>query len=237
MVELRVAQARDAAMPTLSARIIKLSNKGRRINYYDGVTFEANISAAGEVTAYSFSDGIPRYQPLIQAAGPANHSNIFWMPRFPDKPIKTGDTFTHTISLGGSGMEADGQTVFKLEEVRESLARLRLRYAGSTTSGAVGGTQTSEGSAVFDLSKGMWSSLELSREGTAQLAGALSEHYKIAEISAKFSRTRRRVTTLSGTAICLVHAIIFTAKQGCGTTCRVISFPSGCLSPERQKRI
>ena len=31
-VEFRVAQARDAAMPKLSARIIEPSNKGRRIN-------------------------------------------------------------------------------------------------------------------------------------------------------------------------------------------------------------
>ena len=177
-VEFRVVQTRDAATPTLSARIIELSNKGRRINYYDGVTFEANISAAGEVTAYSFSGGMPRYQPLIQAAGPANRSNIFWMPRFPDKPIKVGDTFTHTISLDGGGMEAGGQTVFELKEVRENLAWFRLRSSGSVTSGAVGGTQTSDGRAVFDMSKGMWSSLEFSGEATAQLAGALSEHYK-----------------------------------------------------------
>jgi len=49
-IEFRVSQAHGAALPTLSARIIELSNKGRRIDYYNGVQFEANISATGEVT-------------------------------------------------------------------------------------------------------------------------------------------------------------------------------------------
>lgn len=89
---------------------------------------EANISAAGEVTAYSFSGGMPRYQPLVEQ--PDNRSNIFWMPRFPDKPIKIGDTFTHTISLDSSGGGAGGQTVFELKEVRESLARFGFRCSG-----------------------------------------------------------------------------------------------------------
>lgn len=59
----------------------------------------------------------------------------------------------------------------------------------------------------------------------------------IAEISTKFSRTRQRVTAFSGTTICLAHAITFTAKQECGTTCQVISLSSGCLLPERQRKI
>lgn len=177
-IEFRVSQAHGAALPTLSARIIELSNKGRRIDYYNGVQFEANISATGEVTEYSFSGGLPRYQPLIQAAGAANRNNIFWMPRFPGKPVKIGDSFTDTVFLNGAGMEAGGQTVFELEEVRDKLARFKLRHTGSTSGGGAGGTQVSQGHAIFDLDKGMWSSFELSGEGTAQLAGALSQHYK-----------------------------------------------------------
>ena len=154
-IEFRVLQAHGAALPTLSARIIELSNKGRRIDYYNGVQFEANISASGEVTEYSFSGGLPRYQPLIQAAGPANRNNIFWMPRFPDKPVKIGDTFTDTVFLNSAGMAAGGQTVFELEEVRDKLARFKLRHTGSTASEGAGGTQISQGHAIFDLDKGM----------------------------------------------------------------------------------
>jgi hypothetical protein len=75
-------------------------------------------------------------------------------------------------------MAAGGQTVFELEEVRDKLARFKLRHTGSTTSEGAGGTQISQGHAIFDLDKGMWSSFELSGEGTAQLAGTLSQHYK-----------------------------------------------------------
>jgi hypothetical protein len=62
------------------------------------------------------------------------------MPRFPGKPVKIGDTFTDTVFLNGAGMEAGGQTVFELEEVRDKLARFKLRYTGSTSGGGAAAT-------------------------------------------------------------------------------------------------
>ena len=82
-VQFQVSQEQDAAGPTVSARILSLSNKGRSIDYYNGATFKARFSVAGETNDFSFSGGKPRYRALLQAAGSAKAQDIFWMPAFP----------------------------------------------------------------------------------------------------------------------------------------------------------
>lgn len=150
-VEFRVSQARGSPTPTITARIDNLSNKGRRIDYFDEITFQANISATGEISGYSFSGGLPKHRQLIQAVGPAKRTDIFWMPHFPDRPMKVGDSFSHSVSIDG----AKAERVYKLEKVEGHLARFRLHHKGSLAAGAVGVKEISEGSAVFDLEKGM----------------------------------------------------------------------------------
>ncbi|NNG02367.1 MAG: hypothetical protein HKM93_23525 [Desulfobacteraceae bacterium] len=176
-VEFIVTRTPASPTSTLTARITSLSNKGRRINYYDNVTFKATISDTGEINNYSFSGGRPEYHALIMAAGPANRSNIFWMPRFPDTAMKIGDTFTHTASFGNPGMSAGGRTVYELAEVEGDKARFRVRQEGSVASASVGGSSTSQGQAVFDMKKGMWESMNLNGEGTATMAGGLISTY------------------------------------------------------------
>jgi hypothetical protein len=177
-IEYQVSQAPGSRTPILTARIVSLSNKGRRIEYYEGVTFQANISVKGEISGYSFSGGQPRYRALIQAAGPANRSNIFWMPRLPDTPMNIGDSFSQLVSTANPGMEASAKVIYELMSVQGPLAEFKLQRTGSLASESVGGTEISKGRAVFDMEKGMWSSIEEQGEGTAKLPGVLSNTYK-----------------------------------------------------------
>ncbi|MES9947297.1 MAG: hypothetical protein ABW080_20295 [Candidatus Thiodiazotropha sp.] len=174
-VEFRVSQAAASAAPTVTAQITRLSNKGRRIDYYEGVRFRANISVKGEISNYVVSGGLPRYRELIQVSAPANRTNIFWMPRFPDEPMRLGDSFSHSAAVDN----AEGETIYKLHSVEGHLAHFRLRNKGALMGGSVSGEQVTEGSAVFDRQKGRWSSFELRGEGTAHMAGVVSAPYKI----------------------------------------------------------
>lgn len=177
-IEYQVLQRPGARTNTVTARIASLSNKGRKIDYYEGVIFQANISAKGDIGGYSFSGGLPRHGLLIQAAGPANRSNIYWMPRFPDTPMSIGDTFTHSVSTGNPGMSASAEVVYKLVAVQGHLAEFKLQRSGSLASGSVGGIQNTVGRAVFDMQKGMWSSIDEQGEGKATLPGGVSAIYK-----------------------------------------------------------
>ncbi len=170
-IEFRVSAGPTPEQTTLSAQILSLSNQGRRIDYYAGVIFRINISARGEISDYSFSGGLPRYSALIQAAGPANRSNIFWMPDFPDAPMNIGDTFTYSAATGGPGMAASGETTFELAEVSGDLATFRLRQTGSMSNASVGGSESSTGSAVFNMAEGMWVSMDLNGTGVARMPG------------------------------------------------------------------
>ncbi len=154
-----------APTATLSARIVFLSNEGRRIDYYDGVTFTAKISATGEVSEYSFSGGQPRYRALMEAA--AIRSKIFWMPVFPETPLRVGDSFSHVVSIPG----VQARMEYELESIRDLTARFRVRRSSSMS---LVGAESSEGTAVFDMAKAMWTSLSLSGEGTVHLPVSVS---------------------------------------------------------------
>jgi hypothetical protein len=168
-IEFQVSAGPVPEQMTLAAQILTLSNQGRPIDYYEGVTFSVNITARGEISDYSFSGGLPRYSALIQAAGPANRSNIFWMPTFPDTPMNIGDTFTHSAATGGAGMAARGETTFELAEVNGDLATFRLQQTGSLSTASVGGSEGSTGSAVFNMAEGMWVSMDLNGTGVARM--------------------------------------------------------------------
>ena len=68
LVHFQVSQEPDASSPTLTARIVSLSNKGRPIEYYAGVTFQARISAAGEISGHTFYGGQPQHR--VDEVGP-----------------------------------------------------------------------------------------------------------------------------------------------------------------------
>jgi hypothetical protein len=189
-IEFRVSAGSDSEQATLTAQILSLSNQGRRIDYYEGVIFSVNITSRGEIRNYSYSGGLPQYSALIQAAGPANRSNIFWMPTFPDSPMNIGDTFTHSAATGGAGMAARGETTFELAEVNGDLATFRLQQTGSLSTASVGGSENSTGSAVFNMAEGMWVSMDLNGTGVARMPGLPDMPYtesRHKEISAECS--------------------------------------------------
>jgi hypothetical protein len=173
-VEFQAAEVPGGDVTRLNARILTLSNKGRAIDYYTSVIFHADISPTGEISNYSWSGGLPRYRALIQAAGPANRRNIFWLPQFPDEPLFIGDSFVDRTSAAN----ATGETVFTLERVRDNLAFFSVLNSGLLGGIGVSGEQQSEGSAVFDFNAGMWQSLELQGEGSASLPNGLTRSYK-----------------------------------------------------------
>lgn len=175
-VEFQASRSPGSETTHLVARILSLSNKGRAIDYYQGVLFEADISPTGEISNYSWRGGLPRYRELIAVAGPANRRNIFWMPEFPDRPLFVGDSFVDRASVADP--TAAGETRFELEEVRGNLAYFAVSQHGALVSAGVSGTQQSEGRAVFDFETGMWRSLELRGEGTASLPGGMTASYK-----------------------------------------------------------
>lgn len=176
-VRFQVVEQPDASETVdslVSARILSLTNKGRPIDYYDGVTFQAQISVTGETSGIAFSGGQARHGALLQAAGPAKGKDIFWMPAFPTAPVNVGDVFTHTAAASG----ASGRTEYELEEVEGVLARFSLRYSGASVVGGGSGTESGEGEAVFDMEQGMWRSHALRTDGNVTLPGGLSMSYK-----------------------------------------------------------
>ena len=197
-IEYQVSRRPDSRTATLTARIVSLSNKGRRVDYYSGVTFQANITAQGDITGYTLSGGEAKYKALIQAAAPANRSNIFWLPRFPDTPMNIGESFSQLVSTDSPGMAASAKVIYTLVSVHGHLAEFKLQRSGSLASESVGGAQHSKGRAVFDIEKGMWSSLDEEGEGIAKLAGGVSAPYK-QSLHKEVSRDACRYTLHAGT--------------------------------------
>lgn len=173
-IQFKVTRTPGASDPSVSARILSLSNKGRPIDYYNGVTFHARFPVTGEISDLAYSGGTARYRALLQAAGIPKGKDIFWMPVFPTAPMNIGDSFSHTVSASGAG----GRTEYELEGVEGTLARFRLRYSGSTPVGGGSGTESGEGRAVFDMERGMWRSRSLQVEGNVTLPTGLSMSYK-----------------------------------------------------------
>ena len=95
--------------------------------------------------------------------------------------MQIGDSFTQLIATGNPGMRGSAKLIYELVSVHGHLAEFQLRGSSTLESGSVGGREISKGRAVFDMEKGIWTTIQEDGDGTAKLPGGLSIIYKLSK--------------------------------------------------------